>query len=176
MILSHPYIVDYRHGTGHGVGHFLNVHEGPQGIGMRVAYNDTPLKKGMTVSNGKKLSSQPIGTSTASNPAGSSTEPGYYADGRFGIRIESIVIVREVSTPYTFGEKGPYLGFEHVTMSPIHTKLVDVSLMSPAEVAWLDAYHTEVWDKVSPGLRAIGDARAEKWLERECKPVGAKAA
>ncbi|KAG8853749.1 hypothetical protein FRB96_008003 [Tulasnella sp. 330] len=146
--------LDYRHGTGHGVGHFLNVHEGPQGIGMRITYNDTALKKGMTVSN----------------------EPGYYADGRFGIRIESIVIVREVSTPYNFGDKGSYLGFEHVTVSPIHTKLVNVSLMSPAEVEWLNEYHKEVWEKVSPGLKAVGDERAERWLERECKPIGLDAA
>jgi len=100
------------------------------------------------------------------------TEPGYYADGRFGIRIESIVIVREVSTPYTFGDKGSYLGFEHVTLSPIHTKLVDVKLMSPVEVDWLNEYHKEVWEKVSPGLKAVGDERAERWLEKECKPVG----
>lgn len=103
-----------------------------------------------------------------------STEPGYYADGRFGIRIESIVIVREVSTPYTFGDKGSYLGFEHVTLSPIHTKLVDVSLMSPVEVEWLNEYHKEVWEKVSPGLKAVGDERAERWLERECQPVSLK--
>ena len=102
-----------RHGTGHGVGHFLNVHEGPHGIGVRIGQwsssgfepvadqfpqlivlNNTPLKAGMTVSN----------------------EPGYYADGKFGIRIESIVLVREVKTPNNFGDKG-YLGFENVTMS-----------------------------------------------------------
>ncbi|KAG2145177.1 hypothetical protein DEU56DRAFT_195577 [Suillus clintonianus] len=70
-----------RHETGHDVGHFLNVHEGPHGIGTRVAYNSTSLKVGMTVSN----------------------EPGYYADGRYGIRIESVVIVREAKTPNNFG-------------------------------------------------------------------------
>lgn len=102
------------------------------------------------------------------------TEPGYYADGRFGIRIESIVIVKEVATPYSFGDKGPYLGFEHVTVSPIHLKLVDSALMSPAEIQWLDDYHQEVLEKVSPGLKAVGDERALRWLEKECQAIGQK--
>ena len=101
-----------RHGTGHGVGHFLNVHEGPHGIGVRigrshsvtstsqspdqvycVAYNSTPLKPSMTVTN----------------------EPGYYEDGKYGIRIENVLLVKEAKTPNNFGDKG-YLGFENVTM------------------------------------------------------------
>jgi Xaa-Pro aminopeptidase len=101
-----------RHGTGHGVGHFLNVHEGPQGIGVRigkrhpvnytpsstdprsnVAYNSTALKPGMTVTN----------------------EPGYYEDGKYGIRIENVLLVKEAKTLNNFGDKG-YLGFENVTM------------------------------------------------------------
>ncbi|KAK7683444.1 hypothetical protein QCA50_013276 [Cerrena zonata] len=138
--------LDYRHGTGHGVGHFLNVHEGPHGIGVRIAYNNTALKSGMTVSN----------------------EPGYYADGRFGIRIENIVIVREAKTPNNFGDKG-YLKFEHVTMSPMHKKLIDVSLLSAAETSWLNSYHAEVFKKVSPLLK--NDARALAWLERECSSL-----
>ncbi|GJJ10622.1 hypothetical protein Clacol_004849 [Clathrus columnatus] len=81
------------HGTGHGVGHFLNVHEGPHGIGLRIAYNDTTLKAGMTVSN----------------------EPGYYEDGKFGIRIENIIIVKKVETPNNFGGQA-YYGFENLTM------------------------------------------------------------
>ncbi|KAF9236077.1 hypothetical protein BU15DRAFT_64352 [Melanogaster broomeanus] len=80
------FLSDYRHGTGHGVGHFLNVHEGPQGIGTRITYNNTPLQAGMTVSN----------------------EPGFYADGRWGIRIENVVVVREVDTRHNFGSA--YLG------------------------------------------------------------------
>ncbi|KAI0044325.1 Creatinase/aminopeptidase [Auriscalpium vulgare] len=138
--------LDYRHGTGHGVGHFLNVHEGPHGIGTRIAYNSTALKPGMTVSN----------------------EPGYYADGRFGIRIENVVIVRDAQTPNNFGNKG-FLGFEHVTMSPMHKKLIDTSLLSVQEREWLDAYHAEVWQKVSPLLQT--DSRALAWLERECAPL-----
>ncbi|EIM81949.1 Creatinase/aminopeptidase [Stereum hirsutum FP-91666 SS1] len=138
--------LDYRHGTGHGVGHFLNVHEGPQGLGTRIAYNNTPLKTGMTVSN----------------------EPGYYADGRFGIRIENVVLVREAKTPNNFGGKG-FLGFEHVTMCPIHKKLVDAELLTVKEREWLDAYHKEVWEKVSPLLK--GDSKTLEWLERECSPL-----
>ncbi|KAF7797111.1 hypothetical protein EIP86_008303 [Pleurotus ostreatoroseus] len=138
--------LDYRHGTGHGVGHFLNVHEGPQGIGVRIIYNSTPLKVGMTVSN----------------------EPGYYADGSFGIRIENVVVVREANTPNNFGNKG-YLGFEHLTMSPMHKNLIDVSLLSASERAWVDSYHAEVWEKVSPLLQS--DSRALSWLKRECSPL-----
>ncbi|KAF5356602.1 hypothetical protein D9758_008285 [Tetrapyrgos nigripes] len=138
--------LDYRHGTGHGVGHFLNVHEGPHGVGTRISCNETPLKVGMTVSN----------------------EPGYYADGKFGIRIEDVVIVKGVKTPNNFGEKG-YLGFERLTMCPIQTKLLDKKLLSADEVQWLNDYHAEVWQKVSPLLK--NDERALKWLEKECKAI-----
>ncbi|GLB39134.1 putative peptidase M24B family protein [Lyophyllum shimeji] len=138
--------LDYRHGTGHGVGHYLNVHEGPHGIGVRIGYNSSPLKVGMTVSN----------------------EPGYYADGRFGIRIESIVIVREVKTPNNFGDKG-YLGFECVTWCPIQKKLVDTNVLTAEERKWLNDYHATTWAKVSPLLKK--DERALKWLERECAPL-----
>ncbi|KAG6820930.1 hypothetical protein H0H93_009704 [Arthromyces matolae] len=141
--------LDYRHGTGHGVGHYLNVHEGPHGLGKLTqiqAYNSTPLKAGMTVSN----------------------EPGYYADGRFGIRIESIVLVRSVDTPNNFGDKG-YLGFEVVTMCPIHKKLIDVNLLSVDERKWLNAYHAQTWEKLAPLLK--NDERALKWLEIETSPL-----
>jgi len=142
--------MDYLHGTGHGVGHFLNVHEGPQGIGKRIAYNDTYLKAGMTLSN----------------------EPGYYVDGKFGIRIENIVIVRKVETRYRFGDVD-YLGFEHVTMSPMHRKLIDKSLLSPQELKWVNLYHSEVLHKVGPLLQGKNedDLRALAWLERECRPL-----
>ncbi|KAF8581277.1 Creatinase/aminopeptidase [Ramaria rubella] len=138
--------LDYRHGTGHGVGHFLNVHEGPQGIGTRIAYNETHLKAGMTLSN----------------------EPGYYADGKFGIRIENIVLVRDVQTPNNFGGRG-YLGFEHVTMCPIHRKLIELELLTPDERRWVNEYHVEVRGKVAPLLQ--DDERALKWLERETQSL-----
>ncbi|KAF8309007.1 Creatinase/aminopeptidase [Clavulina sp. PMI_390] len=143
--------LDYRHGTGHGVGHFLNVHEGPQGIGTRIAYNDTSLKPGMVLSN----------------------EPGYYEDGKFGIRIENVCIVKKAETPYCFDERG-YFGFEHFTMCPIHTKLIDKSLLTKPELEWINAYHAEVLEKVKPLLAPGGkyeDARALSWLERECAAI-----
>ncbi|KAI0824889.1 Creatinase/aminopeptidase [Trametes gibbosa] len=138
--------LDYRHGTGHGVGHFLNVHEGPHGIGVRIAYNNTPLKPGMTVSN----------------------EPGYYKDGEYGIRIENIVIVREAQTPNNFGDKG-YLRFEHVTLCPMGKNLLDTSLLSAKEREWLDMYHAEILEKVGPLVEK--DERALRWLKRECSPL-----
>ncbi|KII91342.1 hypothetical protein PLICRDRAFT_38090 [Plicaturopsis crispa FD-325 SS-3] len=138
--------LDYRHGTGHGVGHFLNVHEGPHGIGTRIAYNNTALKAGMTVSN----------------------EPGFYADGRFGIRIENVVSVREAKTLHNFGDKG-YLGFEHFTLCPMHKKLIDTDLLTVQERTWLNNYHAETLSKVSPLLG--NDSRALEWLKRECSPI-----
>jgi len=138
--------LDYRHGTGHGVGHFLNVHEGPHGIGIRIAYHSAPLKPGMTISN----------------------EPGYYEDGKYGIRIEDIVLVREVKTPNNFGDKG-FLGLENVTMCPIHKKLIDTSLLDNEEKKWVNDYHAEVWEKVSPLLQH--DKRALDWLKRETSPL-----
>jgi len=130
---------------GHGVGHFLNVHEGPQGIGTRVAYNEVPLKVGMTVSN----------------------EPGYYADDEFGIRIENVCVVKKANTPNSFGDRD-YLTFENFTMCPIHTKLIDVGLLTATERSWINSYHQEVYEKVSPHLKAFGDERALAWLKREC--------
>ncbi|CDO71158.1 hypothetical protein BN946_scf184845.g28 [Trametes cinnabarina] len=129
-----------------GLGHFLNVHEGPHGIGVRIAYNSTPLKPGMTVSN----------------------EPGFYADGRYGIRIENVVVVREARTPNNFGDKG-YLRFEHVTMCPMGKNLVDAALLSEKERTWLNAYHAEVLEKLSPLVEK--DERALRWLQRECAPL-----
>ncbi|KAH0834715.1 peptidase M24, structural domain-containing protein [Lanmaoa asiatica] len=137
---------DYRHGTGHGVGHFLNVHEGMCGNAGR-PYNSTALKPGMTLSN----------------------EPGYYADGKWGIRIENVVIVREVKTPNNFGGNG-YLGFERVTMCPIQTSLIDFSVLTNEEKKWLNDYHAEVESKVAPLLEGK-DARALAWLKRQCQAV-----
>ncbi|SNX85258.1 probable aminopeptidase P, cytoplasmic [Melanopsichium pennsylvanicum] len=135
--------LDYRHGTGHGVGHFLNVHEGPQGIGTRAVFNETSLKENMVVSN----------------------EPGYYEDGKWGIRIENLVIVRPAKTPNNFGAKG-YLTFEHLTMCPIQVSLVDAELLTNEDKQWLNDYHDEVLNKVGPLLQK--DQRAFEWLKRQC--------
>ncbi|KAF2434748.1 X-prolyl aminopeptidase [Tothia fuscella] len=138
--------LDYRHGTGHGVGSFLNVHEGPIGIGTRVQYSEVPLAVGNVISD----------------------EPGYYEDGNFGIRIENIIMVKEVETTHKFGDK-PYLGFEHVTMVPMCRKLIDVSLLTKDERKWLNDYHAEVFEKTKSFFEGI-DERSLKWLQRETQP------
>ncbi|KAK8468704.1 hypothetical protein PHAVU_006G091700 [Phaseolus vulgaris] len=135
--------LDYRHGTGHGVGAALNVHEGPQSISHRFG-NFTPLMKGMVVSN----------------------EPGYYEDHAFGIRIENLLYVRNVETPNRFGGI-QYLGFEKLTYVPIQIKLVDLSLLSAAEIDWLNNYHSLVWEKVSSLL----DGSALQWLWSNTRPI-----
>lgn len=135
--------LDYRHGTGHGVGAALNVHEGPQSISYRFG-NTTPLMKGMVVSN----------------------EPGYYEDHAFGIRIENLLYVKEVNTPNRFGGI-EYIGFEKLTFVPIQAKMVDMSLLSVAEIDWLNEYHSQVWEKVS--LLLNGSPR--EWLWENTRPL-----
>ncbi|KAL7905761.1 X-prolyl aminopeptidase [Trichoderma velutinum] len=138
--------LDYRHGTGHGVGSFLNVHEGPIGIGTRIQYTEVPLAPGNVISN----------------------EPGYYEDGRFGIRIENIVMVKEVKTKYSFGDK-PFLGFEHVTMVPYCRNLIDESMLTGAEKAWLNASNAEILEKTKGFFE--GDALTTAWLTRETQHI-----
>ena len=149
--------LDYFHGTGHGVGSFLNVHEGPAGIGPRIAYNEAALKPGMVLSNGIDL-----------HRLGLMVEPGFYKDSDFGIRIENVVIVKEVETPYQFGDR-PYYGFEHVTMVPMDRRLIEIKLLDEKERKWVDDYHKEVWEKISPRIEK--DGLAWKWLHRECQPL-----
>jgi Xaa-Pro aminopeptidase len=138
--------LDYRHGTGHGVGSYLNVHEGPIGIGTRIQYSEVPLSPGNVISN----------------------EPGYYEDGNFGIRIENIIMVKEVETNQKFGDK-PYLGFEHVTMTPYCRKLIDESLLTRREKHWLNEYHADIHAKTKDYFE-LGSL-AMKWLERETEPL-----
>ncbi|KAK3202245.1 hypothetical protein GRF29_161g613079 [Pseudopithomyces chartarum] len=134
--------LDYRHGTGHGVGSFLNVHEGPIGIGTRVQYSEVSLAVGNVVSD----------------------EPGYYEDGKFGIRIENMIMVKEVETKHKFGDK-PYLGFERVTMTPHCRKLVDVNLLTEDEKQFINEYHQEVFAKTSKFFE--NDPLTMAWLKRE---------
>ncbi len=134
--------VDYAHGTGHGVGSYLSVHEGPQRIakpGGAYAGTGTALEAGMILSN----------------------EPGYYKQGHYGIRIENLVLVAPAALP---GAEGDYLGFETLTFVPLDRRLVDKTLLSEREIGWWNAYHTKVWDILSPQLE--GEDRA--WLEAEC--------
>lgn len=97
-----------------------------------------------------------------------SNEPGYYEDGAFGIRIENIIMVREVETKHRFGDK-PYLGFEHVTMVPYCRKLIDKKLLSSPEINWLNEYHTEIYAQTQSYFEA--GSTALKWLERETQPI-----
>lgn len=118
--------LDYNHGTGHGVGAYLNVHEGPQNISNR---STTPLKPGMVVSN----------------------EPGFYKTGAFGIRIENLQTVVEVAgLP---GDK-PMLGFEPLTLAPIDRNLINTDMLTEAEKRWLDAYHQQVRETLLPVVDA----------------------
>ncbi|MDO8862216.1 aminopeptidase P family protein [Haliea sp. E1-2-M8] len=121
---------DYDHGTGHGVGAFLSVHEGPQRIAK--AWAPVPLQPGMIVSN----------------------EPGYYRDGAFGIRCENLVVVTEVA-----GElETPMYGFEALTLVPFDRRLLDLALLDAREQQWLDAYHVRVASAVGPLLSATDRA------------------
>lgn len=117
--------LDYLHGTGHGVGSFLNVHEGPSGISWRVYPNDPGLQAGMILSD----------------------EPGYYEDGNFGIRIETLVKVVEAKTKFTMPSKSTFLTFEPVTVVPIQSKLIQADLMTKQEVEWLNGYHQTCRDR-----------------------------
>ncbi|KAF2731241.1 putative Xaa-Pro aminopeptidase P [Polyplosphaeria fusca] len=137
--------LDFRHGTGHGVGSFLNVHEGPIGIGTRVQYSEVSLSIGNVVSD----------------------EPGYYEDDKFGIRIENMIMVKKIETNHQFGDK-PYLGFERVTMVPHCRNLVDRNLLTADEVKFLNEYHKEVFEKTSGYFE--NDGLTMEWLKRETAP------
>ncbi len=123
---------DYDHGTGHGVGAFLSVHEGPQRISR---LSEVPLEQGMILSN----------------------EPGYYREGAFGIRIENLIVVQEAPA-LPGGDDRRHLCFETLTFAPIDRRLIMAQMLSPGERAWLDGYHAETFDKLGPRLSA--DARA----------------
>jgi Xaa-Pro aminopeptidase len=148
-VLARQYLweagVDYAHGTGHGVGSFLAVHEGPQRIAKPTsgqAGTSAELHEGMILSN----------------------EPGYYKAGAFGIRIENLVLTVERTIE---GAEGRYLGFDCLTWVPIDRRLIEKSLLTQSEVEWLDAYHARVREILSPQLE--GEDLA--WVERETSPL-----
>lgn len=137
--------VDYAHGTGHGVGSFLSVHEGPQRIGKAAGGQGgtgQELLAGMILSN----------------------EPGYYKTGEYGIRIENLQLVepREIA-----GAEGDYLGFETLTFAPIDRALVEPALLGADERAWWNAYHARILEVVGPRL----DGTARSWLAEQCAPL-----
>lgn len=139
---------DYGHGTGHGVGSYLSVHEGPQRIAAPNYPGGgpaEPLRAGMFLSN----------------------EPGYYKAGEFGIRIENLVLVIDKAIP---GAEAPMLGFETLTFCPIERELIEPGLLTEEERRWLDAYHAQVLEVLGPQLSS--DERA--WLEAKCRPIAAR--
>jgi Xaa-Pro aminopeptidase len=95
-------------------------------------------------------------------------EPGYYEDGQFGIRIENVLVVRKVETRHQFGGK-EYYGFEHITFVPIQTKMIERSLLSQAEVDWINRYHAECLEKVTPYMEK--DSPGLRWLQRGAVPI-----
>lgn len=137
--------LDYAHGTGHGVGAYLSVHEGPQRIAAPNYPGGgpaEPLRAGMILSN----------------------EPGYYKAGEYGIRIENLILTVPIEVA---GAERQVLGFETLTFAPIERDLIDPSLLTAGERAWLDAYHAKVLALIGPQL----DAGERKWLEAKCAPI-----
>ena len=137
--------LDYAHGTGHGVGSFLAVHEGPQRIAPVTSSQsggDEPLQAGMLLSN----------------------EPGYYKSGEYGIRVENLVLVVERQVE---GAEKEVLGFDTVTFAPIDRRLIKKDMLSPEELDWLNAYHAKVVEKIGPQL----DGADREWLEQACAPI-----
>lgn len=136
------YGLNFSHGTGHGVGFFLNVHEGPQAFGTgATAKAAVVFEPGMLTSN----------------------EPGFYKTGDYGIRIENLVLTAEDHE----NEYGKFLRFETVTLFPIDFNLIDFNILDEAEQAWLNVYHQRVYAEVSPLL----DEDEKKWLEEKCRKI-----
>ncbi len=129
--------LDYDHGTGHGVGSYLSVHEGPVSL-SRLA-KPVPMAAGMLLSN----------------------EPGFYAPGRFGIRLENLVFVQPAELPLA---TRPFLQFETITLAPFDRSLIDTALLTKADLAWLDAYHARVLAEVGPLL----EPAVQVWLGQAC--------
>src|ERR1700756_5766001 len=131
--------IDFEHGTGHGVGSYLSVHEGPARISK---LGTTPLKRGMILSN----------------------EPGYYKTGAYGIRIENLELVVAADIP---GAEKPVNKFETLTLAPIDRRLIDVTMLSPAEIEWLNAYHARVDEALLP----LVDEKTGAWLKTATLPL-----
>ena len=130
---------NYLHGTGHGVGSYLSVHEGPHQI--RMEWKPTPLRAGMTVTD----------------------EPGLYLSGKFGVRIENTLLIKDYQTT----EFGKFLQMESLTICPIDLTPVNFSMLQPEEIEWLDTYHRDVFEKLSPYL----EGEDLEWLRKATRPV-----
>ena len=133
--------LDYDHGTGHGVGSYLSVHEGPQAISRR---NTVPLQPGMILSN----------------------EPGYYREGAYGIRIENLIVVKEAS-PLADADDRVMYAFETLTYVPFDRRLIDTATLTTKERDWIDRYHADTWIRLADSL----DGPAKTWLHAACAPL-----
>lgn len=142
--------LDYAHGTGHGIGSYLNVHEGPMGISWRLMPDDPGFEPGMFVSN----------------------EPGYYEDGRFGVRIEDIIQVVTAPTKHNFNNRG-FLTFETITLCPIQAKLIAVDMLTPKEIEHINSYHKKCRDILGPLMDKQNLSEAKQWLWKETEPIKA---
>ena len=138
--------LDYGHGTGHGVGYFLNIHEGPQSVSSNT-YNRTPLEAGMVISN----------------------EPGVYREGQYGIRIENLVCLnKDENVDECVGFlHSEFITFETITLAPIDLKLVNKDMLNKDEVQWLNIYHAKVYEKLAYMLNDYEKA----WLEHACRAI-----
>lgn len=153
--------LEYGHGTGHGIGAYMNVHEGPMGIGggnipgpkiqssegMKCRYL-APLRVGQFLSN----------------------EPGCYKDGHFGFRIESDLLVVPCATRYQMGNN-KWLAFDCLTLVPMCRALIDKALLNTEQVKWLDDYHAKVWETLEEFLRGPANQSTRKWVYRETRPI-----
>ncbi len=135
------YRLNYGHGTGHGVGFFLNVHEPPQGFATSIARGSMPFAPGMVTSN----------------------EPGFYKNGEYGIRIENLVLCLEDES----NEYGTFYRFEDLTLFPIDKQLIDKQLLTQQEIDWLNNYHQKVFDGLSPLLKVA----EIQWLKAQCSAL-----
>ncbi len=142
-VLARQYIwkrnINYLHGTGHGVGHFLNVHEGPHSV--RMNENPVILEAGMTLTN----------------------EPAIYRTGEYGVRVENVMLIRNENT----SEFGSYLCFEVLTLFPLDHKSINLSMLTPEEKVWINAYHDRVFDTLSPKL----SSDEVVWLKEKTKKI-----
>ncbi|WVW85428.1 hypothetical protein I302_107466 [Kwoniella bestiolae CBS 10118] len=132
--------LDFGHGIGHGIGTYLAVHESPM----------FPKNAGFEPGNITSI------------------EPGYYKEGEWGIRIESVILCKSVDTPNY--QSGHFLSFERITQVPIQTSLVDYKILTKSEIRWLNEHNTSVQDKLMPLLQGDEDAETRNWLKRNCKP------
>ena len=140
--------LDYRHGTGHGVGCFLNVHEGPQGFSAssrNATLFEYGLRTNMVITN----------------------EPGYYEADNFGVRIENVMLCVEAETKHNFGGQ-KFCTFKTATMVPIDKEMLETTIMTKEEIMWLDEYHQEVYKQILPLMKTQEE---RDWLKQATEPV-----